>query len=158
MNKDNDVSKIVDENGEPLVVYHATLSDFTKFRPSEDGMYGKGIYLTADKEDTSYTLQDEEWHILELFANIRNPRNPEAMASQEDIDAAKKEALDFFRKHPFDKDGTPASFAERFVGWIREVKNEKRKKHTRANFYLTGENSCDRITYVDCESGRLVTQ
>ena len=158
LNKDNDVSKIVDENGEPLVVYHATLSDFTKFRPSEDGMYGKGIYLTADKEDTSYTLQDEEWHILELFANIRNPRNPEAMASQEDIDAAKKEALDFFRKHPFDKDGTPASFAERFVGWIREVKNEKRKKHTRANFYLTGENSCDRITYVDCESGRLVTQ
>ena len=50
------------------------------------------------------------------------------------------------------------SLAERFVGWIREVKNEKRKKHTRANFYLTGENSCDRITYVDCESGRLVTQ
>ena len=50
------------------------------------------------------------------------------------------------------------SLAERFVGWIREVKNEKRKKHTRANFYLTGEDSCDRITYVDCESGRLVTQ
>ena len=103
-------SKVVDENGEPLVVYHATLSDFTKFRPSEDGMYGKGIYLTADKEDTSYTLQDEEWRILELFANIRNPRDPEAMATQEDIDAAKKEALEFFRKHPFDKDGTPASF------------------------------------------------
>ena len=103
-------SKVVDENGEPLVVYHATLSDFTKFRPSEDGMYGKGIYLTADKEDTSYTLQDEEWRILELFANIRNPRDPEAVATQEDIDAAKKEALEFFKKHPFDKDGTPASF------------------------------------------------
>ena len=103
-------SKVVDENGEPLVVYHATLSDFTKFRPSEDGMYGKGIYLTADKEDTSYTLKDEEWRVLELFANIRNPRDPEAMATREDIDAAKKEALEFFKKHPFDKDGTPASF------------------------------------------------
>ena len=103
-------SKVVDENGEPLVVYHATLSDFTKFRPSEDGMYGKGIYLTADKEDTSYTLQDEEWRVLELFANIRNPRDPEAMATREDIDATKKEALEFFKKHPFDKDGTPASF------------------------------------------------
>ena len=156
--KYNAVSKVVDENGEPLVVYHATLAEFTKFRPSESGLYGRGIYLTADKEDTSYTLKDKDWRVMELFANIRNPRDPEAMASQEDIDAAKKEALEFFRKHPFDKDGTPASFAERFVGWIREVKNEKRKKHTRANFYLTGENSCDRITYVDCESGRLVTQ
>ncbi|WP_314628673.1 zeta toxin family protein, partial [uncultured Selenomonas sp.] len=54
-------SKVVDENGEPLVVYHATLSDFTKFRPSESGLYGRGIYLTANKEDTSYTLKGEDW-------------------------------------------------------------------------------------------------
>ena len=110
LNKDNAVSKVVDENGEPLVVYHATLAEFTKFRPSESGLYGRGIYLTADKEDTSYTLKDKDWRVMELFANIRNPRDPEAMATREDIEATKKEALNFFEKHPFDKDGTPASF------------------------------------------------
>lgn len=124
-------SKVVDENGEPLVVYHATLSDFTKFRPSESGLYGRGIYLTADKEDTSYTLKDKDWRVMELFANIRNPRDPEAMASQEDIDAAKKEALDFFEKHPFDKDGTPASFVvNNLLFWGMQPGKVKKSKLT----------------------------
>ena len=124
-------SKVVDESGEPLVVYHATLSDFTKFRPSESGLYGRGIYLTANKEDTSYTLKDKDWRVMELFANIRNPRDPEAMASQEDIDAAKKEALDFFEKHPFDKDGTPASFVvNNLLFWGMQPGKVKKSKLT----------------------------
>ena len=126
-----DCSKVVDENGEPLVVYHATLSDFTKFRPSESGLYGKGIYLTADKEDTSYTLKDKDWRVMELFANIQNPRDPEAMATQADIDAAKKEALDFFEKHPFDKDGTPASFVvNNLLFWGMQPGKVKKSKLT----------------------------
>lgn len=129
--KDIKSSKVVDENGEPLVVYHATLSDFTKFRPSESGLYGKGIYLTADKEDTSYTLKDKDWHVMELFANIQNPRDPEAMATQADIDAAKKEALDFFEKHPFDKDGTPASFVvNNLLFWGMQPGKVKKSKLT----------------------------
>lgn len=131
LNKDNTVSKVVDENGEPLVVYHATLAEFTKFRPSESGLYGKGIYLTADKEDTSYTLKDKDWRVMELFANIRNPRDPEAMATREDIEAAKKEAMDFFEKHPFDKDGTPASFVvNHFLFWGMQPGKVKRSKLT----------------------------
>ena len=131
LNKDNDVSKIVDENGEPLVVYHATLAEFTKFRPSESGLYGRGIYLTADREDTSYTLKDKDWRVMELFANIRNPRDPEAMATREDIEAAKKEALDFFEKHPFDKDGTPASFVvNNLLFWGMQPGKVKRSKLT----------------------------
>ena len=127
----NKSSKVVDENGEPLVVYHATLSDFTKFRPSESGLYGKGIYLTADKEDTSYTLKDKDWRVMELFANIQNPRDPEAMATQADIDAAKKEALDFFEKHPFDKDGTPASFVvNNLLFWGMQPGKVKKSKLT----------------------------
>ena len=129
--KYNAVSKVVDENGEPLVVYHATLSEFTKFRPSESGLYGRGIYLTADKEDTSYTLKDKDWRVMELFANIRNPRDPEAMATREDIEAAKKEALDFFEKHPFDKDGTPASFVvNNLLFWGMQPGKVKRSKLT----------------------------
>lgn len=124
-------SKVVDESGEPLVVYHATLAEFTKFRPSESGLYGRGIYLTADKEDTSYTLKDKDWRVMELFANIRNPRDPEAMATREDIEAAKKEALDFFEKHPFDKDGTPASFVvNNLLFWGMQPGKVKKSKLT----------------------------
>ena len=83
------------------------------------------------------------------------------LSDAEAIEEMLADALpDVKRRVPFMKNlgKRNKSLAERFVGWIREVKNEKRKKHTRANFYLTGEHSCDRITYVDCESGRLVTQ
>ncbi len=41
-------SKVVDDKGEPLVVYHGTASDVEAFRPSKDGRYGGGIYFWDD--------------------------------------------------------------------------------------------------------------
>lgn len=47
-------SKVVDENGDPLVVYHGTASDFDSFNPetigtkTDDGWLGKGFYFTSD--------------------------------------------------------------------------------------------------------------
>ena len=35
--RNQNVSKVVDENGEPLVVYHATAEDFTEFDASRRG-------------------------------------------------------------------------------------------------------------------------
>ena len=43
--KNADVSKVVDENGEPLVVYHATDGEFNEFNESD-----AGIYFGLDKE------------------------------------------------------------------------------------------------------------
>jgi hypothetical protein len=47
-------SKVVDENGEPLVVYHGTASDFTVFNVGLSGSvkysdWGNGIYFTPSK-------------------------------------------------------------------------------------------------------------
>src|SRR5690606_6529862 len=42
-------SKVVDASGEPLVVYHGTRKAFSVFRPSGDGNFGPGIYLSPDK-------------------------------------------------------------------------------------------------------------
>jgi hypothetical protein len=45
-------SKVVDENGEPLVVYHGTNSDFEAFSRVDGGnAYGPGFYFTASREE-----------------------------------------------------------------------------------------------------------
>lgn len=67
-------SKVVDENGEPRVVYHGTNADFTKFQPSDSGSMGKGIYLTSDKNVAyQYANRYGGNTIIESFVNIKNP-------------------------------------------------------------------------------------
>lgn len=41
-------SKVVDENGKPLVVYHGSLRDFDSFDPDASRFGNKGLYFTAD--------------------------------------------------------------------------------------------------------------
>ena len=46
-------SKVVDENGNPLVVYHGTSDDINQFRTSDEGALGAGIYFTDDPDAAS---------------------------------------------------------------------------------------------------------
>ena len=46
-------SKVVDENGNPLVVYHGTSEDINQFRASDEGALGGGIYFTDDPDAAS---------------------------------------------------------------------------------------------------------
>jgi diguanylate cyclase (GGDEF)-like protein len=49
-------SKVVDENGEPLVVYHGTTHDFDTFDPERaniENHFGKAIYLTDSPTDVA---------------------------------------------------------------------------------------------------------
>ncbi len=43
-------SKVVDENGKPLVVYHGTMRSFDAFKVSPEGALGAGIYTTPSAE------------------------------------------------------------------------------------------------------------
>jgi hypothetical protein len=84
--KDPDnASKVVDKNGEPLVVYHGTNSDFTKFSLEkvgsnvDYGMWGSGFYFSPLRSfSKNYGSK-----VLKLFLNIRNPfvRNPNIQGS-----------------------------------------------------------------------------
>lgn len=74
---ENDVtnsSKVVDENGEPLVVYHRTFDDFEEF-DSTKGTYKKGFvggnlfYFSDDRYGYS-NYGDKE---IVVFINLRNP-------------------------------------------------------------------------------------
>lgn len=60
---ESNVSKVIDNNGEPLVVYHGTTEDFNVFL---DGSYFTDDYMNAD----GYASGEI---VLETFLNIKNP-------------------------------------------------------------------------------------
>ena len=64
-------SKVVDENGDPLVVYHGSFkgADFNVFKESKNGVVGRGIYLTPFNGNA---LQYGE-SLYTLYAKVENP-------------------------------------------------------------------------------------
>ena len=85
----NNASKVVDKNGEPLVVYHGTdenfnIFDYSFFGSSMSWDLGKGFYLTSDyKTAQEYAglignvgfIPNKNGRVLSLFVNLRNPGN-----------------------------------------------------------------------------------
>lgn len=80
INNPSEASKVVDENGEPLVVYHYTNDNLTEFSTNFNNYFAqhggtkKAIFFTLDNvkpgsEDNFLTSRE---HKLSLFLNIRN--------------------------------------------------------------------------------------
>jgi len=71
-NDADNASKVVDSNGEPLVVYHGTSTDFTIFKLEKPTIaaYGQGFYFTNDKNFASNYARGENSKILSLFLKI----------------------------------------------------------------------------------------
>ena len=72
-NDAKNASKVVDENGEPLVVYHGTTNNFNIFNKHKNG-----IYFTSDEqyaEDIALNRNkfNENYFVVSCFLNIRNP-------------------------------------------------------------------------------------
>ena len=70
-------SKVVDENGEPLVVYHGSPNEFDAFDKSKVGeKYGAvadlGFYFTNDKF-MAQNYQDISGTVYSTFLNLKNP-------------------------------------------------------------------------------------
>ena len=63
-NDPQNASKVVDENGEPLVVYHGTSNDFRVFN--------RKVNYFTDNKDVANTYTGTK-KIYEVFANIKNP-------------------------------------------------------------------------------------
>lgn len=67
-------SKVVDEQGRPLVVYHSSGADFTEFQQSADGELGAGIYLTADQNYSNMIAgMREQPTTYPVYVALRNP-------------------------------------------------------------------------------------
>lgn len=74
---ENDVSnssKVLDDNGEPLVVYHRTFVDFEEFDNTKGnykkGFVGGNLFYFSDDRYAYSNYGDKE---LEVFINLRNP-------------------------------------------------------------------------------------
>jgi predicted kinase len=104
------VSKVVDENGEPLVVYHGTTDGgFTEF-DSRDGKVKGAFFFTPDRTTArtysgrgeSISDFDEEGQrgIYEVFLNIRNP-------NEEDFEGANWDGSRHDQWEVVDQDGDP---------------------------------------------------
>jgi len=73
-------SKVVDEQGRPLVVYHGTAADFDSFDNSKTGandrgLWGRGHYFSASVDNAnSYALrQGDGARLIPAYASIKNP-------------------------------------------------------------------------------------
>ena len=66
-----DVSKVVDENGEPLVVYHGTSKEFDTFDSSKNDKAYKGFFFTDSKVMSSSYGKIA----VPVFLNIKNSYN-----------------------------------------------------------------------------------
>ena len=100
-----EVSKVVDENGEPLVVYHNSNADINIFDKnkigingsSEGGLFGKGFYFSTNKDYNSIFGNKE----YAVFLNIKNPITDERTIKE--IQAFKP-SIDTI-KNVYNKDG-----------------------------------------------------
>jgi hypothetical protein len=70
-------SKVVDENGEPLVVYHggfdALGSEQGELKPGVGGRFGAGIYLAPDKSTAEAYAGPHGSAVTALFVRIEKP-------------------------------------------------------------------------------------
>lgn len=99
--KHNNVSKVVDENGEPLVVYHGThsIQKFNTFRIPKNIMEEDiGVFFTSDKE---YAKQYSNLPLYEVFLNIKSPKTGIDLDRES---AAEERVYDYInnRKHTID--------------------------------------------------------
>ena len=78
-NDPENASKVVDENGEPMVVYHGTPNEFWSFdkdkigSTNDPGFWGEGFYFTSQEALAVHYAKGGR--VLPVFLNIRNPHD-----------------------------------------------------------------------------------
>src|ERR1035437_2321977 len=115
-------SKVVDKNGQPLVVYHATQENFNSFSKDkqgsaiDNGTLGSGFYFTSERENVnnharnlkSNTAVDKDGIVMPVFLSINKPL--ETNSAWEVTGKDKKESDKFTSKQQ--KNGKDGVIAE----------------------------------------------
>ena len=138
-NDPENASKVVDENGEPKVVYHGSPREgITKFAQNEAQGWGKGSYFTDNKTQAEEEFGD---NVYEVFLNLRSPYTDKSRLSEGEIAKTKaaQSMIDEYGDHPdfieeFDENGRFANEVLRELGYDGVA--------------YPGSNSIDGIEYV----------
>ena len=124
-NDPQNASKVVDENGEPMIVYHGTTKDFNIFTKNnigtnDYGFFGEGFYFGSISIAKTYS-QTSDWNeindtvnpngrVLSCFLNVRNP----LIDSSKNIIQSKETSKDFTQNVIKNFDGVIAIPYQRF--------------------------------------------
>lgn len=85
-------SKVVDDQGNPLVVYHGTPNDFTAFdagrrgETTDLGFYGPGFYFANDPAVAgNYAKKRDSGQVMPVYLSMKNPyvTNEDVISEQE---------------------------------------------------------------------------
>jgi hypothetical protein len=100
-NDPQNASKVIDENGEPLVCYHGSPNLFNIFDVDKIGLvtdygfFGRGFYFTAEKIEAKKLLNSK--YVYTVFLNIKNPINQnDWLGYDESVSFTKKIKLEGF--------------------------------------------------------------
>jgi hypothetical protein len=67
-------SKVVDEAGKPLVVYHGSGSNFTSFDPSRVRFKEDGVaFFFTDNRGTADAYVSDDGEVMEVYLSLQNP-------------------------------------------------------------------------------------
>ena len=67
-------SVLIDESGNPIVLYHGTTKDIESFKVGkEGGALGNGIYLTPSQDFADEYAKEEGGNVIPVYAHITNP-------------------------------------------------------------------------------------
>lgn len=87
-------SKVVDEQGRPLVVYHGTNADFSEFDPEAQGSSGQGsgepgFFFEASPDNAArYTRQGGGANVMPVYLSLKNPLIVERTNTKYDYDGS----------------------------------------------------------------------
>lgn len=130
INDPNNASKVVDENGEPLVVYHGsqnkfTIFDINRFGDTDKGNQGKGFYFSSNYTSIMGYAKYEDKNVMSVFLNIRNPINgimadsaDLAMIGADSIEDAKNVVKDWIKQH---KEEDPENYHPEMLDYYNEL-------------------------------------
>lgn len=81
--RNNEVSKVVDENGEPLIVWHGTNVNIDSFNYEDGRENNTGFYFTSDIEYAKDISRNKGGNtIMPVFLNIKRPITDNEMISK----------------------------------------------------------------------------
>jgi len=90
-------SKVVDKNGNPLVVYHGTDADIKVFDKSKQDIRDAGFYFGSQKEASQYAYRERGGNVIPAYLKINNPKiyyNRDVKITPEHIEKLKKQGYD----------------------------------------------------------------
>lgn len=182
LNIPDDVSKVVDENGEPLVVYHGTTLPFTIFDKSKQNSrnpFGLGVdafFFTSKKENAKkIAISTEKGDFLingePLYKSSYPWDNPKRISSvvgyevASDFKSLMNGAKDVYSKNViedyFNKLGKPASVLEiqessdNVMPVFLNIRNMQEKDYEGKNLMKTSSKEFDSFVNSSNEGGKL---